>query len=376
LWIGLAIIGALFVGALYYSINRPAAGAPTITTVTRGDLSATVNANARVRAQSSVRLAFPMSGLITAVNVAEGDRVKAGDVLAALDPREVERRVRQAEMALAARQQDLLDAQQPPTAQDLEIAEQNLKKAALALSAAQNRYQENATDDNRIAQEIAQSDYDIARAGFERQTRGPTQAERDRLERAVENAQLDLQAARESLAAAELRAPFDGVITEVNAEPDQLLGAYNPVVVIEDIDHLELLGEIDEIDVGEVREGQSVEIRFDAFPGEIATGRLVRLFPAAATDRGATVYRAIISLDPTELELRPGMGATLKIATVEKTDVLRVPSRAVKNAGTQKIVVVQNGTGTENIVVETGLSDGNQTEIISGLEEGQVIVLE
>jgi len=139
---------------------------------------------------------------------------------------------------------------------------------------------------------------------------------------------------------------------------------------------LELLAEIDEIDVAEVQPGQSVELRFDAFPGETAKGTLVRLFPAASTDRGATVYHAVVSLEPTELKLRPGMGATVNIATVEKKDVLRVPSRAIKNAGTQKVVVVPDGSGTRNVVVETGLSDGNNTEILSGVDEGTVVLVE
>ncbi len=88
------------------------------------------------------------------------------------------------------------------------------------------------------------------------------------------------------------------------------------------------------------------------------------------------MYRAVVTLEPTDLKLRPGMGATLKIATVEKKDVLRVPTRAVKGAGTQKIVVVQDGGGTRNVVVETGLSDGDNTEIISGVSEGTVILIE
>jgi HlyD family secretion protein len=148
------------------------------------------------------------------------------------------------------------------------------------------------------------------------------------------------------------------------------------VIALADLSKLELLAEIDEIDVAEVNEGQSVELRFDAFPGEKAQGTLVRLFPAASNERGATVYPAIIALAPTELKLRPGMGATVNIATVERKDVLRVPARAVKAAGTQKIVEIQEGTDTRNVVVEVGLSDGNNTEIISGVSEGTVIIVD
>ena len=372
----LALLVLVLAAGAYWYWGAPASRTPETVSVTRGDLKASVTANARVRAVQSARLAFPVSGLITKINVKEGALVKQGDILAELDRRDFERRVQEAQLTVDNRLDDLDQAQQPPSAQDLEIAQQNLKKAALALAAAQDRYKKNATDENRIAQDLAQSDYDIARASFDRQTRGPTPTDLNRLHRAVDAARIDLQTAQDALAGTQLKAPFGGVVTEVNGNPGELVGAYNPVVGVADATHLELLADIDEIDVGAVKEGQTVDMRFDAFPGEMATGKLTRLFPAANTDRGATVYRAVIALEPTSLGLRPGMGATVNIATIEKKNVLRVPARAIKSAGTQKIVVVQDGNGTRNVVVETGLSDGNDTEIISGVKEGTTLVVE
>jgi RND family efflux transporter MFP subunit len=188
---------------------------------------------------------------------------------------------------------------------------------------------------------------------------------------------MDLDNARAALAETELKAPFDGVVTEVNAVAGTLLGGYNPVVGIADLTQLEILADIDEIDVAHVQEGQRVDLRFDAFPGETVTGTLTRLFPTANNDRGATVYRAVIALDPTKLKLRPGMGVTANIATLEKKNVLTVPARALKSAGGQKIVVVRDANGnTRNVVVETGVSDGNHTEIVSGVNEGTIVVIE
>lgn len=376
-WVVLAVLVAMVAGGAYFYFNPQNSTTQSTASVSRGNIKAAVSANGRVRAEKTLRLSFPASGLITQVNVQEGDTVKQGDILATLDKREIERRVKQAEMNLQARQQDLAEAQQPPQAQELEIAQQSLKKAAFALAAAQDRYKKDATDDNKVAQDLAQSDYDIARANFERQTRGPSQKQLDDLQRAIDNAQLDLQNAREALSETELQAPFDGVITEVNVEAGSLLGGYNPVVGLADLTKLDILADIDEIDVGQVQEGQTTELRFDAFPGETATGKLIRLYPAANNDRGATVYRAVIALDPTGLKLRPGMGATANIATLEKKSVLTVPSRAIKSAGGQKIVVVRQANGTtQNVVVETGVSDGNQTEIVSGVDEGTVVVIE
>ncbi|HZQ08898.1 MAG TPA: biotin/lipoyl-binding protein, partial [Anaerolineae bacterium] len=164
IWLGIILLIALVVGGGYWFLNPSGTHPPALATVTRGDLKAMVNANARVRSQRSVKLAFPFSGLVTKVNILEGDTVKAGDVIAEMDNRDAQRRVAQAEANLAARQQDLAEAQQPPSATELEIAQQTLKKAALALAAAQDQFKKDGSEENRVAQEIAQSDYDIARA--------------------------------------------------------------------------------------------------------------------------------------------------------------------------------------------------------------------
>lgn len=368
------MLALVAVGAIY--LRSTPVRSTSLTEVTRGDIRATVNANARVRAERSVRLSFQASGQVMSLSVQEGDRVKAGDVLAEIDREQAARRVRQAQLNVETRRLELSNAQAPPSASELEIAQQNLKKAALARAAAGDRFKNDPSDGNRIAQELAEADYAIARATFERATAAASERELTGLKNAVENAEIDLINAREALSETQLIAPFDGAITEVNIREGELVGGFNPAIGVMDLSALELLAEIDEIDISEVHAGQPVEIRFDAFPGKTATGKLSLIFPAASTDRGATLYRAVVTLDPTELALRPGMGATVKIATVERTNVLVVPTRAIKSAGTQKIVVVRDDSGTRNVVVETGLSDGVETEIVSGLSEGMMVALE
>lgn len=375
-WIFVVVVLLVVAGGAYLYSNQTSTRAQTTAVVTRGDLRATVNANARVRAEKSVRLAFPYSGLVKAAHVREGDAVEQGALLLELDDSDSQRALQKAQLNLDARQQDLSEAQQPLNAPDLEIAQQSLKKAALALAAAENRYEDEATDSNRIARELAQSDYDIARANFERQTRGATPKQLADLERALESARLDVQAAQEVIARTKIVAPFAGVVTLVNARVGELFGGFNAVVELADLNTLQLVAEIDEIDVAEVRVGQNAEFRFDAFPGASAQGTVTRLFPAATSDRGATVYQAILSLEPTVLKLRPGMGATASIATVEKKNVLRVPTRAIKSAGAQKFVLVQDGATTRNVIVETGVSDASFTEIVSGVSEGTTIIIE
>jgi HlyD family secretion protein len=374
---GLILLVALLAAGSYalYQYFQPARSVPT-STVVRGDISATVTANARVRASRSARLSFPISGQLSRVQVEEGDLVKSGDVLAELKSEDFDRRVKQAELALSSRQLDLDRAQAPPSPQDIQIAQSNLKKAALALAIAQDNAKKNPSSANDAAQEAAQADYDSSRASFDRLTQGPPESEIQQLKNSIASAQLDLDAARAALTQTQLVAPYAGIVTEVDDQTGELVGGYSPVVGIADLSRLELLADIDEIDVGAVTAGQSVEVRFDTFPGETVQGKLTTLFPAASNIRGALVYNARISFDAGKLAVRPGMGATVKIATVDKKNVLLVPSRAIRNAGSQKIVTaIMNGAQVD-VIVQIGLSDGTNTEIVSGLDVGEQIVIQ
>ncbi|MGB8647023.1 MAG: efflux RND transporter periplasmic adaptor subunit [Anaerolineae bacterium] len=368
----LLIAGA---GLALYAWLQPAPP-PSTVTLTRGNIRATVNANARVQAARTARLAFPVSGLIARVLVQEGDTVKAGDALAELKPDEFDRRVRQYELALQSRQLDLARAQAAPRKEDLDIARASLKKAALALSLAEDTAKKNPSTSNNAARDAAQADYDIAQANLDRLTRGPTAQEVQAYQLAVANAQIDLDNARAARDQTVLLAPYDGVVTDVNAQPGELIGGYTPLIGMADTSRLELLADIDEIDIGSVAAGQNVEIHLDAFPGQTTIGKVAQVFPAASSERGAMVYRARISLDPGLPGMRPGMGATIRIATVEKEGVWLLPSRAIKNAGAQKIVTGLIAGARRDLVVQTGLSDGSQTEILSGIDPEIPVIVE
>ena len=145
---------------------------------------------------------------------------------------------------------------------------------------------------------------------------------------------------------------------------------------VADLSALEIAADIDEIDVANVQVGQTVEVRFDAFPGEKFTGKLTRLFPASSTQRGTTVYSALVDFDARTFKVRPGMGANLKILTVEKKGILLIPTRALKTTGTRKAVRIVAPGQPRDAIVEVGATDGNDTEIIQGVNEGDLVTLQ
>lgn len=361
--------------SVYVFVQHQSSPPPNVATVRRGDIRASVNATGKVRSKKSARLALPLSGVIASIDKLEGDDVNAGEVILSLRAEETARRVKQAELHLQSRQLDLARAKSAPRDEDIEIARANLRKATLAVAAAEAAYNANPTAPNDAAREAARADLDIARASFNRVTNGPSKEELDALQNSVTIAQIELENAKAALAQTKLTAPFTATVTEIGVREGELIGAYTPLASIADLNALEIAAEIDEIDVAHVQVGQAVEVRFDAFPGERFAGRLSRLFPAASQQRGSTVYAAVVEFDARTFNVRPGMGTSLKIQTLEKKSILLVPNRALKNVGTRKAVRIVAPGAPRDVIVETGVSDGNETEIVNGVNEGDQVLV-
>lgn len=371
----LLIIAALAAG--YFLSSNVTRALPTnVAVVHRGDLKAAINASGKIRPKRSARLALPASGIVESVNKMEGDEVAQGDVILSLRATESQRRVKQAELNLQSRQLDLARAKGAPRSEDVDIARANVRKATINVAAAEANFNASQTASNSAALEALRADLDIARANFNRLANGPSKEELDSLQNSVTIASLELDNAKANLTQTQVVAPFNGIVTEINVRPDELVGAFTPLSSVSDMTGLEVVAEIDEIDVANVQVGQDVELRLDAFPAERFAGRIIRIFPAASTLRGSTVYNAIVDIDPRNFSLRPGMGASLKVQTVEKKNVLLVPSRALKAVGTRKAVHVVSPGIPRDVIVLTGTSDGDETEIVDGLVEGDQVSLQ
>ena len=372
--IAMIVIVVLLAIILVVALPRTTSS-PNAVAVRRGDISAAVNATGKVRAKQSARLSLPMSGSVQSVVKREGDDVNLGDVILSLRADESTRRVRQAELNLQSRQLDLARGKSSPRDEDIEIARASLRKATMGVAAAEAAYNSNPSAQNDALREIARADLDIARASFNRVTNGLTKEEIEALQNAVIYAQLDLESARTALTQTKLTAPFTSTITEITVREGELVGGFTPLATVADLNALEIAADVDEIDVANVKVGQSVEVRFDAFPGEKFTGKLTRLFPASSSQRGSTTYSAVVEFDRRNFDVRLGMGANLKILTIEKKGVLLVPNRALKSVGTRKAVQVVAPGEPRDVIVETGVTDGNETEIVSGVNEGDQVLI-
>jgi HlyD family secretion protein len=350
--------------------------------VRRGTITATVEATGKVLSARQVELSLPFGGRVKRVAVSVGDKVKVGQILLELEAPDAERQVREAELNLVIRQLQLDKARAGASPEEIEISQSNLRRAALAKQVAQAAYDEIASEENAevspeaLALQQATIDYQIAQRNYERLFNGLPTEELATIEKQLELSRLALKRAQAQLEEMRLVAPVAGTVLSVEVSEGEMVSAYRPVVVIADLTSLQIVAEVDEIDVAEVAPNQGVEIRLDAYPTHTLSGTIVSLAPAAMPQRGSTVYEAVIKFDARGLRLRLGMGANLKIVTLEKESVLLVPNRAIQPIGRRKVVKVLDGRNVREVEVVTGLSNENETEIVDGLTEGQRILIE
>ncbi|MGC8872972.1 MAG: efflux RND transporter periplasmic adaptor subunit [Chloroflexia bacterium] len=276
---------------------------------------------------------------------------------------------RQVENAQAALEQTRLAYEQA-----LRDREAQLTTARARLTEARARLQELVVGAG--SEELAAAEAQLARAqaALARLRRNSREVELRRLE--VRRAELALEQARAELERATVRAPFAGTVVEVLVREGELVGVYASLLRLADLNRLYVRAQVDEIDVGKVAPGQPVTVTLDAFPGQPLLGVVEAIAPAVTLDRGSATYLTRIAVhQPLELSLRLGMAASVTIVTQERRDVLLVPRTAVERVGERNYVTVLRGSRRQRVPVTLGVTDASFCEILSGLEEGERVLL-
>jgi len=404
--------------------------------VTRGTIRASVNASGSIAPAEKVDLNFGVPGTVAEIAISEGQTVKAGEVLAPLDTDELQLAVTQAENAVAT-QQIVYSQAISPTLEDIAAAKAavtsasaNLRQLAgnpdpLQLQIAQlqadvaneSRYQAELRYDqvrdkpfgglqvdtlkSQYAQtvmqaQIAQLQYDLTKRGGNdaqlaaaRAQLSQAQAQLNKLQgdersRALAkaqltNAELALEQAKLRLKNAQLIAPFDGTISELNISIGQQVGTggLQSAIVLADLSSFHIDVGIDETSVGALADEQPVVITIDALPDEQLTGRVNRIAPVATEQGGVVNYKVVIGLDKTEAAVRGGMSANVDIITETREGVLLVPNWTIRiDRSTGKAYVnVRRGDKVEEVEIATGLRNANESEVKSGVNEGDELVV-
>jgi HlyD family secretion protein len=179
--------------------------------------------------------------------------------------------------------------------------------------------------------------------------------------------------AEASLAEATIVAPFSGIISEITAQPGATVTPGQQLVTLLSAESLRVTIAVNEMDIGLLSQGQEVALGFDAFPGQSVSGTLGEIPRYGTYQNGITVFNVAVAFDPAALELRAGMSANVTVPLARKESVVKVPTMAVqRDAEGYFVLVVVNGR-TSRRAVETGISDGIETEIVQGLQEGEMV---
>jgi HlyD family secretion protein len=442
-WVVLVLIVPALVALAYFGFRwwRQARGGPSANLQTarveRGSLVATVDAVGTVQAASSVSLVFQTSGQVSEVLVKEGQRVRAGEPIALLDPTDAQLQVEQAEAnlevararleqvrkgplpeevaaaraALASAEESLAALRAGADAMDLEIARLRWEQAKDQLWAAQANRDAVAgmpaspqanLDAARAQVASAEMATEIARLQYEKAKAGPRAADIRALEAQVAQAraslarllntpsaedirmaegqvmqaEVALKQARHRLDQTRLVAPFDATVTRLSVEPGQVVGPTTPVATLSRSELLEVVADLPEVDVARVRVGQQVQITLDALPDQVLAGEVADVAPAGASTQGVVSFPVTIRFNQAPPEVRPGMTANVSIICERRDDVLLVPTRAVRTQGGKRLVRVLRGGEIVEVPVQVGLTGEGRVEVLDGaLQEGDVVVL-
>jgi len=325
----------------------------------KGDLVITLKSPGEAYTREQIVLKAEVGGVVKNLYAAEGRHVKGGELLVELDDQSYRLELeRQQALRLQKLSELFLEKQFASTAQEAPpAAVERLNKAEAEFQKATLSFQKGLITQN--AYEAVQKEYEIAliEAGRKKDeimatTKGLTQAEID-----VKVAQMNLEKTR-------IRAPYAGILTDIKISPREHVDAGRELCTLVNISRIWVKAKILESEIGKIKSGREVDLRFSAYPGKVFKGTVEAVSPIVnAEDKTCAVHIALSNL--TE-EIKPGMHAEVEIAAEIYKDRLLVPQEAILVRGGRKLVfVVENGLAKWRYV-KIGLENENFAEILPG----------
>lgn len=352
-----------------------AAGAPRQVKTARVEemsMGRSVNVTGTLAAYDQATLSAKVPGRVRSITVDLGSVVRRGQLIAQLEPQDYQLRVQQAEAALAAARARLgLSPDGTDDRVDAEVTG-TVRQARATL----NEAQANRTRAEKLVAEgvIARAEYESADAAHKVALARYQDAVEEVRNRQALLAQRrsELALARQQLADISIYASFDGIVQEKRTSVGEYLAAGAPVITIVRVNPLRLRAEVPEREAQSIRVGQQTRVMVEGGASNYA-GRILRLSPTISEQNRVLVVEAEISNDGS---LRPGAFVSAEIVTDDSGMAVTVPTSAIVTfAGIEKVILVQNGKAVEKPVT-TGRRAADWTEIISGIQVGDSVVLD
>lgn len=326
-------------------------------TAEKGMLTSSISATGNVYVDQLSTVDPTITGTVSGLSVNVGDKVEKGQLLFSIINEDLSLNVAKAE---ASYQQALDSLESEKVSKD--EAEANYEAAKKKDKADDSSYTSEQLDvlDDKI--DLAKDQVDQAQTN-------------------VDNALLSLQIEKENAAKRKVTAPISGTVNEVNIKNGDDLSrlsssgsSSSAPIIIGDLNTLKASVTVNEVDISKVEVGQKVMLGLDALDSATVTGKVEKVDSLGTVDQGVVSYNVIIDFDNLDEKIKPQMTVSASIITDVKQNVLIVPSGAVKTGNGSSYVEVLNGDTPEQKIVEVGISNAAETEIVSGLNEGDKVI--
>ena len=318
----------------------------------KANIQNSVTATGTIEPVTSVTVGTQVSGIVSKLFVDYNSVVKKGQVIAELDKTNL-------------------------------ISELNTSKANLASAQSSLKYETDNYNRYKTLFDkglVSADEYETAKLSY------------DKAKQTVATAKESVAKAKTNLGYATITSPIDGVVLSKSVEEGQTVAASfsTPELfnIAQNLTDMRVIADVDEADIGEVKEGARVTFTVDAYPNDTFEGEVTQVRQEATTTNNVVTYEVVISAPNNDLKLKPGLTANVTIFTAEKQGVLCVPSKALRFTPTPETVgnmKIQDTNGKNKVWtkegntlkahnLQIGMSDGINTEVLSGISEGTVIV--
>ncbi|HUI56795.1 MAG TPA: efflux RND transporter periplasmic adaptor subunit [Bryobacteraceae bacterium] len=355
--------------------------------VERGDLAKSVVATGKIEPITKVELKSKASGIVEKWFADAGDKVKEGQILVQLDREQIQAAVREAKAALAAAEANERAAVADENRAKVDAEGPDVPLLYRAYQRAQKMAKEGvvseaALDDAQKAYELAVNKRDVARAQLTVNEAKLIQAKAQ-----VQQARATLDRSDEDLRYATITSPIAGEVLSRDVEIGDavssilVLGSTATLVMtLGDTSQVYVKGKVDEADIGKVYLGQPARIKVESFKDKTFYGKVTKIAPLGVEKDNVTTFEVRVSIDNPGGELKAMMTANAEIILDEHKNVLMIPEGAIiydkdKNASVE-VPDPHGKEGKRKVAVKVGISNGAKTELLSGLKEGQQVVLQ
>lgn len=368
IWIAVGIVVVIAVAAFLLSGGKKKEEVNFNTEkVAKVNILNSITATGTIEPVNEVTVGTQVSGIVSKLYVDYNSVVKKGQIIAELDKSNLTSQLNTAKASLSQAEASLKSAES-----DLAYQKANY-----------NRYK--ALYKKGL---ISANDYESARLSY--QTSLQTVATR---KDQIASAKEEVQRAQTNLGYATITSPIDGIVVSKSVEEGQTVNANMSTpdlfTIAQDLTNMQVVADVDEADIGDVKKGERVTFTVDAYPNDTFEGTVTQVRLEATTTNNVVTYEVVISAPNADLKLKPGLTANVVIYTQESNGVLSVPSKALRYTPTKETIgkcKMKDVSNAKNKVwtlegntlvahkVNIGISDGTHTQVLSGIKEGQTVI--